>query len=54
MPYNIRGFWWSWYQCPKCKKWMPEGDPFVHHYEMMHVSYSVFDKQMARRKLIDY
>lgn len=51
MPYNVRGFWFGWQKCPECKKWLPDiQDILVHHYELMHQSYTPFDKPMPKTK----
>ena len=51
MPYNIRNFWFGWQKCPVCKKWLPDNeDILLNHIELMHTSYTPFDKPMPNWK----
>ncbi len=35
----------EWKQCPRCNKWLPSQDHLFRHYELVHMSYTPFDKQ---------
>jgi len=35
----------EWKQCPKCNKWLPSQNALYRHYELLHLSYTPFDKE---------
>jgi len=34
----------DWHQCPRCKKWIPSYDKMIRHFELMHITYTPFEK----------